>query len=159
MIQCMIQWTNSNQGFASVMLSVVTILLAIIAIWVSISTSKMQNKIALFEKRHEIFYILWKWCDISKITFDDLSNPQIDVFFELLSNDYQCPNEVYYTGNIIGSAKYLYPFECVKAEEFRTAFVDMAYKRTEENLQKLKTSFEELKKSNLLDEMRKCLKV
>ena len=167
----MIDWMNCNQGF---IMSILTAVYVVATILIYSSNNKLakaateqleemkafqqQNvNIQLFDKRHEVYYILWRWCDISEKSFDDLQNPPVEVFQELLSLYYTSPCEVYYTGNIIGSAKFLYPLECGKAERFRTAFVDMAHEMTIENLQKLKASFEELKKANLLEEMKEYL--
>jgi len=120
---------------------------------------QQQNAdIQLFEKRHEVYYVLWRWCDISKTTFDDLVSP-IEVFQQQFSHHYACHCEIFYAGHIISFAKFLYPFECGKAEEFRNVFVDATHETTEENLQKLKASFGELEKSNLLEKMKKCLKL
>ena len=47
----LINWCNTNGGFLSAILSVVTLIISIVAIWVSISVSRKQNRIALFEKR------------------------------------------------------------------------------------------------------------
>jgi|GEM_PF-5249616 len=52
-------WFNTNQGFVGAVLSVLTIVLSVIAIWISIATGRKQNKISLFEKRSEAFSAIY----------------------------------------------------------------------------------------------------
>ena len=91
---------------------------------------QQQNvNIQLYDKRHEVYYILWRWCDMSARAFNDLESP-IAAFQEQLSY-YKCNCEVFHVGQIIGSAKFLFqPLECGKAEEFRSAFIDVTYEMT-----------------------------
>jgi hypothetical protein len=146
---------------SEIIMCILTAVYVVTTILILCSNNKIQKQnasIQLFDKRQEVYYILWRWCDISKKAFDNLESP-IVAFQEQLSY-YRCNCEIFHIGNIIGSAKFLYrPLECGKAEEFRTAFVDMAYEPTVENLQKLKASFQELEKTNLLVEMKKHLDI
>jgi hypothetical protein len=167
----MIEWLNCNQGFVMTILSLVYVGATLFICFSNSESTKTASKqleemkniqqqnvnIQLFDKRHGIYYILWRWCDISKMTFNDVSSPQTEVFMRLL-HDY-CPglNELHQIGDVIGSAKFLYPFDFGKAEEFRTAFLDMAYGASAENLNKLKASYNNLEKSNILEEMKKYL--
>jgi len=50
-----ITWLNSNQGFASIILSITSLLFAGLAIWISISTNRKQIKLQLLNERYEIF--------------------------------------------------------------------------------------------------------
>lgn len=50
-----IKWCNCNQGFLSAILTIISFILSVIAIWISISTAKRQNKIALLEKRQQVY--------------------------------------------------------------------------------------------------------
>lgn len=51
----MIECLNNNQGFISAILSMVGLFISGVAIWISISVSKKQNRIALFDKKFEVY--------------------------------------------------------------------------------------------------------
>ena len=51
----MIEWCNINEGFASVIISAISVIIAIVAIFISFLTARKQNKIVLFEKRFECY--------------------------------------------------------------------------------------------------------
>ncbi len=51
----MIECLNNNQGFISGILSIVGLFISGVAIWISISVSKKQNRIALFDKKFEVY--------------------------------------------------------------------------------------------------------
>ena len=69
---------NNNQGFLSALLAIVSISLSVVAICISISTAKQQNKIALFEKRQHVYDDL-----------DDYVNRQLTSWEFDLSTEYQ----------------------------------------------------------------------
>ncbi len=54
-MQEFVKWCNENQGFIGVTLSILTLAVSGIAVWISINTASRQNKIALFEKRLDSF--------------------------------------------------------------------------------------------------------
>jgi len=54
----LVNYCNDNQGFMSAVLALFAVIVSIIAIWISISTTKKQNKIALFEKRYQAYYMM-----------------------------------------------------------------------------------------------------
>lgn len=51
----MIEWLNLNEGITNILLSIISLIIAFIAIIISVLTAKRQNKIALFEKRYEVY--------------------------------------------------------------------------------------------------------
>lgn len=50
-----IEWCNTNEGFASIAISTVSVITAIVALCISNSIAKKQNRISLFEKRLECY--------------------------------------------------------------------------------------------------------
>lgn len=61
-----IEWLNSNQGFMSAILSIIGVIISFIAICISISSSRQQNRIALFDKRFETYKELGGYFESSK---------------------------------------------------------------------------------------------
>ena len=51
----MIEWFNNNQGFMSAILSIVGVIISVVAIWISINVSKKQNRIALFDRKFDVY--------------------------------------------------------------------------------------------------------
>ncbi|MBN2284903.1 MAG: hypothetical protein JXI43_00540 [Tissierellales bacterium] len=51
----MIEWFNNNQGFMSAILSIVGVIISVVAIWISINVSKKQNRIALFDRKYDVY--------------------------------------------------------------------------------------------------------
>ena len=51
----MIEWVNSNQGFMSAILSIVGVIVSSLAICISINVSKKQNRIALFDRKFDVY--------------------------------------------------------------------------------------------------------
>lgn len=93
-----IQWCNGNQGFLSAILTIISIFLSVIAICISISTTKRQNKIALFEKRQRVYDDLdnyvnkqlssWEF-DLSKIEFFyNYSSTYIEALYDSKIKDF-----------------------------------------------------------------------
>lgn len=53
-----INYCNANQGFMSALLALFSVLVSIIAICISISVTRKQNRIALFEKKYEAYNMI-----------------------------------------------------------------------------------------------------
>jgi hypothetical protein len=53
--QGLANWLNANQGFASAILTAIAVVISFWALFSSIRATKRQNKIALFDKKYEIY--------------------------------------------------------------------------------------------------------
>ena len=51
----LIELLNQNEGAMSAVLSALSLLVAIIAIWISISSANSQQRLQLFEERYKIY--------------------------------------------------------------------------------------------------------
>lgn len=94
----MIAWFNENQGFLTVVLSIVAIIASIIAIIISIRTAQKQNKIDLFDERWEAYKklrshlypfmdIVELFEEVDKEEVNELIKEQFDSFFKLESSN------------------------------------------------------------------------
>lgn len=57
-INNIINWCNTNQGFMSAALSLFAVFVSVVAVWISIRGTRKQNSIALFEKRYGVYIAL-----------------------------------------------------------------------------------------------------
>lgn len=62
----MFDWANNNQGLMSAILSIMGVIVSVIAICISINVSRKQNRIALFDKKFEIYKALEEYFNSSK---------------------------------------------------------------------------------------------
>lgn len=53
-MQEIVNWCNLNQGFISALLSLLAIFISSVAIFCTVSLTKRQNRVALFEKRQKV---------------------------------------------------------------------------------------------------------
>lgn len=58
----MIEWLNQNEGIANIILALCTIFLSVIAIIISLSTARVQNKISLLHNRIDAVNALETFC-------------------------------------------------------------------------------------------------
>ena len=82
-----VSWFNDNQGFTSALLAIATLLISIIAIVVSLNTSRRQNIISLKTEYSSIINMLWKIESLSHRFFGMLSrlSPDDNSFIETVN--------------------------------------------------------------------------
>lgn len=77
----MIGFFNANEGFMSVVLSIIGLIVSIVAIIISIYSIKIQSKITVFNEKYAVFYELDEFID-KWIYYFDLEKNLRDEFFE-----------------------------------------------------------------------------
>ncbi len=93
-----IEWLNNNQGFVSAILTILTVAISVIAIFITVTTTKKQNRIALLDKRirfindldEYVLYELQSWeFDLSKVKFFyEYSYVFVETLFDIQTKEF-----------------------------------------------------------------------